>query len=207
MTLKITPYHFEELIKKGYSLDVIYLLKLIEQQIDVEALCKESVKISALYQTLMRKGLISTAGDKLTTEGIELLKFIESSEETKIIKRKPANKEFEEWWKTYPGTDTFTHKDRKFTGARSLRQNKEECKLKFDKILLEGEYTASQLIQALEFDVLQKKENSLKTGVNRLTYMQSSITYLNQRSYESFIELLKETPKTDFSEPTGTTDI
>lgn len=207
MTLKITPYHFEELIKKGYSLDVIYLLKLIEQQIDVTPLCEASVKISALYQTVMRKGLISSTGDKLTTEGIELLKFIESSEEKKIVKRKPANNEFEEWWKAYPGTDTFTHKGRRFTGSRGLKKDKEECRIKFDKILLEGEHTASQLIQALEFDVLQKKENSLKSGSNRLTYMQSSITYLNQRSYEPFIELLKENPKIDLSEPTGTTDI
>lgn len=208
MNLKITPYHFEELIKKSYSLDVIYLLKLIEQQFDVQPLCEGSMKIAALYQTLIRKGLISTSNEKITTQGIELLKFIETKEATKIVKRKPATAEFEEWWKAYPGTDTFIHKGKKFTGSRSLRRDKDECKLRFDKILLEGEYTAAQLIEALEFDVLQKKENSVKTGTNRLAYMQSSNTYLNQRSYEPFIELIKEGGKVEETDkPAGGTDI
>lgn len=196
MNLKITPYHFEELIKKSYSLDVIYLLKLIKEQIDVQPLCEGSMKIAALYQTLIRKGLVSDS-DKITTQGEELLKFIESKEETKIVKRKPATSEFEEWWKVYPGTDTFTHSGKKFTGNRGLRQNKDECRLKFDKILLEGEYTAADLIAALKFDVEQKKENSVKLGTNKLTYMQNSLTYLNQRSYEPFIELIKEGAKID----------
>ena len=209
MNLKITPYHFEELIKKSYSLDVIYLLKLIEQQMDVQPLCERSMKISALYQTLIRKGLISTSDEKITTEGIELLRFIETKEATKIIKRKPDTTQFEEWWKVYPGTDTFTHKGKKFTGNRGLRQNKDECRLRFDKILLEGEYTAAELIEALEFDVLQKKENSVKTATNRLSYMQNSLTYLNQRSYEPFIELIKEGGKVieEAPKPTGGTDI
>jgi hypothetical protein len=69
--------------------------------------------------------------------------------------------------------------------------------LKFDKILLEGEYTAADLIAALKFDVEQKKENSVKLGTNKLTYMQNSLTYLNQRSYEPFIELIKEGAKID----------
>lgn len=209
MKLKITPYHFEELIKKGYSLDVIYMLKLIEQQVDVQALCTDNVKITALYQTLIRKGLISDNDEKITIQGRELLQFIETKEPTKIIKRKPANTEFEEWWKVYPGTDTFIYKDKKFTGARSLRQNKDECRTKFDKILLEGEYTGAQLIEALEYDVRQKKELSLKTATNKLSYMQNSLTYLNQRSFEPFIELIKEGGKAieETPQPVGGTDI
>lgn len=208
MNLKITPWHFGELIKKGYSLDVIYLLKLIEQQMDIQFLCKESMKITVLYQTLIRKGLISETDEKITTQGKEILQFIETKEAAKIVKRKPATTEFEEWWKVYPGTDTFTHKDKKFTGNRGLRQNKDECRLRFDKILLEGEYTTAQLIEALEFDVLQKKENSVKTGINKLTYMQNSLTYLNQRSYEPFIELIKEGAKVEETDkPVGGTDI
>jgi hypothetical protein len=208
MNLKITPYHFEELIKKSYSLDVIYLLKLVEQKFDVQPLCEGSMKIAALYQTLIRKGLISNTDEKITTVGEELLKFMETKEATKIIKRKPATTEFEEWWKAYPGTDTFTHKGKKFTGTRGLKQNRDECRLKFDKILLEGEYTAAQLIEALEFEVAQKKENSIKTGTNRLSYMQNSFTYLNQRSYEPFIELIKEGGKVEETDkPVGGTDI
>jgi len=174
MNLKVTPYHFEELIKKSYSLDLIFLLKLIEEQFDIQPLCNNSMK----------------------------------EESTKIVKKKPATTEFEEWWKEYPGTDTFVYKGKKFTGSRSLRRDKDECRLRFDKILLEGEYTATQLIEALKFDVLQKKENSVKTGTNRLAYMQSSNTYLNQRSYEPFIELIKEGAKIEEApKVVGGTDI
>lgn len=166
------------------------------------------MKIAALYQTLIRKGLISDADEKVTTLGKELLVFMNTKEATKIVKKKPETSEFEEWWKAYPGTDIFTHKGKKFTGSRSLRRDKDECKLKFDKILLEGEYTAAELTQALLFDVEQKKENSVKTGTNRLTFMQNSLTYLNQRSYEPFIELIKEGAKIEEAPKiTGGTDI
>ena len=209
MNLKVTPYHFEELIKKSYSLDLIFLLKLIEEQFDIQPLCTNSMKVAALHQTLIRKGLITDTEDKLTTLSIELLQFIKSEESTKIVKKKPATTEFEEWWKAYPGTDNFTHKGKKFVGSRTLRSNRDECRLRFDKILLEGEYTAADLIAALEFDVLQKKENSVKTGTNRLSYMQSSARYLNQRSYEPFIELIKDGAKIEEApiKPTGGTDI
>jgi hypothetical protein len=157
---------------------------------------------------LIRKGLISDTDEKVTTLGKELLHFLTTKETTKIVKKKPETSEFEDWWKAYPGTDTFIHKGKKFAGHRSLRQNRDECKLKFEKILLEGEYTAAQLTEALIFDVTQKKENSVKTGTNRLTFMQNSLTYLNQRSYEPFIELIKEGAKVEEAPKiTGGTDI
>ena len=68
-------------------------------------------------------------------------------------------------------------------------------KIKFDKILGEGEYTADDMLAALQFDVTQKKENSVKAKANKLTYMQNSLSYLNQRAFEPFIELIKEGTK------------
>ena len=207
MKLNVTLYHFEELIKKTYSLDLIFLLKMLEEGIDTTELCANSVRVCNLFQTLERKGLIGT-DQKLTLQGKELLSFMESEGEVKIAKKKAGPSEFEEWWKAYPGTDTFTHKDKRFTGSRSLRQNKDECRLRFEKILLEGEYTLADMLAALKFDVEQKKENSVKTGTNRLTYMQNSLTYLNQRSFESYVELIKEGAQVEeANKPTGGTDI
>ena len=100
--------------------------------------------------------------------------------------------DFEAWWKAYPGTDTFVHKGNNFTGSRSLRTKKDDCKIKFDKILEEGEYTVEEMIAALQYEVLQKKENSVKQKANKLTFMQNSLTYLNQRTFEPFIELVRE---------------
>jgi hypothetical protein len=166
------------------------------------------MKIASVYQSLIRKALITQHDEKITTLGKDLLDFIGSKSE-KLIKRKPATTDFEEWWKSYPGTDSFEYKGKKFTGTRAIRKGKDECRLKFDKILLEGEYTAAQLIAALNFEILQKKESSIETKTNRLTFMQNSVTYLNQRAFEPYIELIingeqiKESPE----KPTGSTDI
>lgn len=203
MNLEINLHHFEELIKKGYSLDIIFLLLLIEKNIDITEIVNNSAKISAIYQSLVRKGLITDHDEKLTIMGKELISFIKTKGEEKIVKKKTSLTEFETWWKTFPGTDTFTHKGRKFTGSRSLRQNKEDCKVKFNKILLEGDYTAKQLTDALQYDVEQKKEASIKQGTNKLTYMQNSLTYLNQRSYEPFIELINEGVELNSSPQSG----
>ena len=209
MKLVIDPQQFEELIKKGYNLDMMYLLKLIDEQYDVSPLCEGSMKIASVYQSLIRKGLITKDDEKLTLIGRDLLEFINAKSTSKIIRRKPATTDFEEWWKNYPGTDSFEYKGKKFTGTRAIRKGKDECRLKFDKIILEGEYTAQQLIAALNYELLQKKESSLQTSSNRMTFMQNSVTYLNQRAFEAYIELInlgeeiKESPQ----KPIGGTDI
>jgi hypothetical protein len=192
MKLNITPAHFVELTKKGYSLDQIVMLQFINEGFDFAEVCKESVKLTGMYHSLIRKALLSETENKITTIGQELIQFVNSKTAEKIIKRKPANTEFDLWWQTYPGTNSFEYKGRKFSGDRSLRVGKDECRLKFDKILIQGEYTATQLIDALSFEILQKKESSIKTGTNKLTFMQNSLTYLNQKSYDGFIELLSK---------------
>lgn len=192
MKLTIHPEKFLEIIKKSYSLDIIYLLKLIEQNYDVSDLCKKNVKINVLYNTLIRKGLITETEGKLTILGTELLEFIESKSSTKFKKKKFENDGFDSWWETYPGTDKFEHKRKSFPATRALRANKDECRAKFNKILLEGDYTSEQLIEALKYDVQSKKDNSVSTGANKLSFMQNSLTYLNQRTFEPFIEIIKE---------------
>jgi len=209
MKLNVTPQQFEELIKKGYNLDVIFLLKLIDEQFDVSPLCEGSMKIGSVYQTLIRKALITKDDEKITTLGKDLLEFMDAKSTGRLIKRKPATTDFEEWWKAYPGTDSFEYKGKKFTGTRAIRKGKDECRLKFDKILLEGEYTAVQLIAALNYELLQKKESSISTNSNRMTFMQNSVTYLNQRAFEAYIELINDGAKVDIApqKPTGGTDI
>ena len=192
MKLTIHPEKFLEIIKTSYSLDIIYLLKLIEQNYDISELCKESVKINVLYNTLIRKGLITETEDKLTILGTELLEFIDSKASTKFKKKKFGNDGFDSWWENYPGTDKFEYKGKSFPATRALRANKDECRTKFNKILLEGDYTSEQLIEALKYDVQSKKDNSISTGNNKLSFMQNSLTYLNKKTFEPFIEIIKE---------------
>lgn len=193
--MNITLYHFEEIYKAGYTLDMLYLLKLIEEGNDASALC-ENERMSVLCQTVRRKGLLSE-NFKITLIGKSVLGFLDEKgePEMKLVKSKIVSNDFDDWWKAYPGTDTFSHKKVDFTGTRSMRAKKDDCKLKLKNILAEGEYTIKEMIAALEYEVLQKKENSVKTKTNRLTFMQNSLTYLNQRTFEPFIELIREGKK------------
>jgi len=205
--MNITPFHFRELLVKGYSLDQLFVLRLVNEQMDFSTLMTESAKVTALKQSLIRKGLIYENEDKLTTLGHELLIFMETKEEVKFVKKKVDVSEFEEWWKAYPGSDTFEHKGKIFRGCRSLRLNRDECRIKFNKILLEGEYSANELIEGLKYDVQQKLDTSVKTNINKLTFMQNSLTYLNQRSYEPIMEQIKKGFPKEETKVYGGTDI
>jgi hypothetical protein len=170
---------------------MLCFITLVEEGNDVDVMCADDAKLKMLYQTVRRKGLLSES-NKITIIGKEVLSFLnEKIEQPKIVKKKKES-DFDKWWNRYPGTDTFTYKSESFIGTRGMRVKKEDCKIKFNNIIGEGEYTSTELIAALEYEILQKKENSLKTKVNRLTFMQNSLTYLNQRSFEPFIELIRE---------------
>jgi hypothetical protein len=184
--------HFRSLIENGYSLDLVFLLTLFNEGYDLSKLRETNKKIDVLVNTLMRKGLIDEALC-VTKEGKALLDYVadENVEEFALERKVLKDDDFDKWWKAYPGTDTFVHKGKSFSGSRSMRVRKDDCKVKMNKILSEGEYTMDEMIAALELDVLQKKENSIKTNSNKLSYMQNSLTYLNQRSFEPYIELVR----------------
>lgn len=184
--------HFRSLIENGYSLDLVFLLKLFDGGYDLSKLREANKKIDVLVNTLMRKGLIDEALC-VTKEGKALLDYVADENVAEFTLERKVLKEddFDRWWKAYPGTDTFVHKGKSFSGSRSMRVRKDDCKVRMNKILAEGEYTMDEMIAALELDVLQKKENSIKTNSNKLSYMQNSLTYLNQRSFEPYIELVR----------------
>ena len=189
--MNITLDQLEQLYKNGYNLDMVVLLKMIDEGTAIKEVCIGSVKLELLYTSLIRKGLI-TSEDKITQTGKELLKFIHTTDTPKLVKKSKDSAKFDAWWLAYPSTDTFSYKNKVFNGTRSLKAKKDDCRIKLNKILDEGEYTIEELVKALEFEVLQKKENSLKTGENKLSYLQNSLTYLNQRTFESFIDLIRE---------------
>ncbi len=209
MNLCITFSHFKELYKNGYDVNMVFLLK-ISEEMDVIALCEDDVKLKTLLQGVIRKGLLTEQG-KLTLSGRSVIEMLDKEIIEKPLSRKAPDKtdDFERWWKAYPGTDTFAYKGKTFEGTRSLRTKKDDCKIKLTKILNEGEYTIDEMVEALEYEVVQKKENSVKASENKLKYMQNSLTYLNQRTFEPFIELIKEGVKIipSQSAPKGSVDI
>lgn len=181
---------FSQLQQDGISLDQIFLLEKISNGIDIGT----TEKITALTQTLLRKGLISEKR-KITKRGDVMLSSLREGHHIGTEKKSYEIKvetAFDRWWKTYPVTDHFEYKGKTFAGSRGLRTKKDECRTKFEKILNEGEYTVDDMIRALEYEVNLKKQASVSAGENKMRYMQGSITYLNQRTFENFIEISKQ---------------
>lgn len=190
MTL-INPQKFEELIKKSYSLDHVYLLQLIEQGFDISSLSNESMKISALVSGLVRKGLI-TNDNKLTILGQELLIFVGDKKGKKLPKIKVISEEFDTWWEVFPSSNKFTHKGVSFDATRAFKVKKEDCKLLFNKHINEKAFTANEMIEATKYDVQLRKESSVAKKENQLTYLQNTYTYLYQMSFQGYVDLIKE---------------
>lgn len=188
MKLNITTEHFIGLLEKGLTLDHIFILKLVEENYDVNPLCEEWERINGLKRGCERKGLITKDG-ALTIQGKEVLEFISSVKNKRLVKSKIENTDFLEWWEAFPKNNIFSFNNVSFSGSRSMRVKKDECRLKFEAIVSEGEYTPRQIIDALKFDVYNKMMESYKKGDNKLTYIHNSLTYLNQRDYENFIDM------------------
>lgn len=189
----ITPEKFQTIYDQGYNIDMLYFIFLTKNG----ACGFINTKLIALEQTCIRKGLLSE-DLKITAKGQELLAYIDSKDEApKLAKKKPkklieVDNAFIQWWKIYPSSDTFEYKNKKFAGTRALKVKKDECKVKLNKILLEAEFTLEEMIEALKLEIHQKVENSLKTGINKMSYFQNSLTYLNQGTYEAYVELVRK---------------
>jgi len=101
---------------------MLCFITLVEEGNDVDVMCTDDAKMKMLYQTVRRKGLLSES-NKITIVGKEVLSFLnEKIEEPKIPKKKKTDSDFDKWWMTYPGTDTFTYKSQSFTGRRKRIQ-------------------------------------------------------------------------------------
>jgi len=163
---------------------------MAKNSVDLDDFVKNAPKWENVLNSIIRKGLL--VNNKLSVESLEYLAFLDSPEQEKLIISKPKDDLFIKWWQEYPGLDSFTYKGRSFKGSRALRVKKEDCRIKIKAILNEGEYTIDDLIGALKLEIQQKMENSLKTNQNKMSYMQNSLTYLNQRTWEPFIELYRQ---------------
>ena len=156
------------------------------------------------YQALQRRMLIvpdptgatyyiaSLQGKELYNELLLLSKGMSPVNIVKV-NNKARNSNFDEWWSMYPATAGWTTDDgRKFLSGRSLRSgSKEDNKKAYLTILNEGKYTAKDLIDCLNYEIAAKKSQSLLTGNNHLQFMKGSLAYLNQRTFENFIDLVR----------------
>lgn len=191
MVLNIDAQKVVDLSKKSLTLDHVYFLKMLEKEEDI-SLLRSNLRLDLVFKSLIRKGYIDEDG-KILPHGKEILEFINGKKTKKVLeKKKMSSMDFDKFWLNFPATNGFSYRGKSFKSVRALRINKEKCKEKLSSILNEREYTLDEIIGAIKIDVLNKKEESIRTGENKLSYMNNSLTYLNQRVYEPFIEEYRE---------------
>jgi hypothetical protein len=142
------------------------------------------------FKYLKRRGLI-TKEFQLTDKGKKLLEGqIEIPKKLKDItvdnKVENLEKQFAEFWNTFPSSDNWKH----FPRTRTLRSNKMKAFRLYSNILDQKEYTHEQILNALKIDVQMKQKSSIVS--NQLRYLQSICTWLNKRIFEGFIEDIEE---------------
>ena len=199
----ISLNEFRELCNAQVDITSLYILQCISQGIDI---VKEipSSKVKGWYQTLLRRGYITHEGT-ISETGKSLLEVVKSNKpiHQEIAKIEAKQEDgFEKWWAVFPSNDIFTHKGKTFKGSRTLRVDKPKCRVYFDKIINEGEYTVDDMIRSLKYELDLKKELSTKENDNKMRYLSASTAYLNQRKFEGFMEASKNTPIKDDSTST-----
>lgn len=191
----ISLEEFKALVNAQVDITALYLLECVSNKIDILSEFPNSSKVKAWLVTLQRRGYVTEMGD-ISETGKQLLDIV-SNGKSKSIKKELTVIEskqedgFEKWWAVFPANDSFAYKGRTFKGSRGLRVDKNKCRSYFDKIINEGEFTVDDMIRSLNYEVTSKKEASLKEGANKLQYLSASTAYLNQRKFESWMEISK----------------
>jgi hypothetical protein len=158
---------------------------------------------AAVLATLVRKNYI--VNGELTDSGKKLWELllkidtepgIDIKKELKKVKAS-LNGQFLDWWKAYPAgnawRDDAEHGGKLYPGSRGFRTKEEDCEKLYLKALADG-YTHQEMIGAINYEISEKKRESRATGTNKLTYMVNTHTYLLNRMYINFIEMMKLAP-------------
>jgi len=187
--MNITLEKYIKVLNAGFSLDILYLLKLIKDKVDItDAILLP--KIGAINQMLLRKQLI-TEDNQVTMSGDELLSYMEDDGSPKELVKRLKTNDFEKWWVTYLASNMFVYKNKTFKGTQSKRIKKTECKQLFNKYINEG-FTADDIINATEYHFQLAKDLSFKKGENQISFIPNSFRYLNEKVFLPFIEIYKQ---------------
>lgn len=183
------------------SLSHLWVLLAVAGGIDVDI-------PPALLSILERKNLLLNGN--LTNEGNVILdkyykpETIDIDNAKKELKKAKAetNSIFQEWWEHYPVGNTWRddeqHNSKLYKGTRGFRTKKDDCEKLYLKALADG-YKHQDMLDAIDYEVDEKKIESRKTGQNKLDYMVNTHSYLLNKLYINFIEMMKIEGKTSKS--------
>lgn len=97
--------------------------------------------------------------------------------------------QFNEFWETFPTSDKYQG----YPHTRVLRSDKERCKKYYKKALEEASH--EDIIKALVYEIKMREKNSInnfKSSFSDFKFMKASSTWLHQKEYNIYIQLMKE---------------
>jgi len=172
-------------------------LKSQEEDTTLPTILVPSPIISALERkNFIANGLLTEVGRKFLDE-VPNMGNLEASDLKKTLKKAKGDYDtkFIEWWNKYPSgndwTDDDTHGNKYYLGTRTFKTKKDECQVKYLEALSTPGITHELMLEALEYEVNLKKSESRTSGTNKLSYMLNTYSYLFQKQYEGYIEMLK----------------
>lgn len=154
----------------------------------------------SILAKLVRKGFLTMEG-KITSTGklfyeiISKPDFVSSTSNIKKELKKikgTQNEQYLEWISLYPATASWvTTQGYNFSSSRKLRTNTPEAEQKYLAILNEKKYTHEDMKNVLLYQIALIQKESVLKEENKMEYMQGTIPYLNQRTFENYLEEMK----------------
>ena len=117
--------------------------------------------------------------------------FYEEIKKTEIEEIAPTSfeKQFDEFWHTFPSSDKYLGYPR----TRVLRTDKEQCKKYYKKALENTPH--DDIINALLYEInmrIKNSQNNTKSIYSDFKFMKASSAWLHQKEYDIYIQLMRE---------------
>lgn len=173
------------IFNEGLDINLIFMLEIIARDQMSSAVFNHRAHKNWI-QTLIRKQFLTGAGT-ISTKGAALLSELGAAVPG-LSTYRPVADLFNVWWNSYPPTATFTHKGASFTSSQVKRIKKTLCRSHWDAILLEGEYTAEQIVQGTVNHIAMAIDESVKNKENRVQFIFNSERYIRERCFAPYIE-------------------
>ena len=150
--------------------------------------------LKVIYKDKIVQYVLRKRGDAL----IKSVLYNIGIDTSKTPKYEITGKEFDEFWKVFPLSDSHSYYNR----TRNLKSNKTGCKTKYNRLLVQG-YKHDEILKALNYEIKERKATSGKS--NNLKFMKNSYTWLNQKEFEIILETIsKEGSETETDWTTNT---
>lgn len=176
------------IMNEGLDLNMVWILEtLARKELSIDII--PSSKFSSWVQTLKRKQFLTEAGT-VSTKGAALLAQLGATVPG-LSTYMPTVDMFNIWWSSYPPTATFTYRGVSFTSSQVKRIKKTLCRRAWDEILLEGEYTADQIVNGTRNHIAMAMEESVKNKENRVHFIFNSERYIRERCFAPYIETVE----------------